>query len=232
MPILSLEDIAIYAPGVSVSSDAYLTGLIARTQAFAESSAGANRKLEATEYTEYYDLHIGYSVADFYLRHSPVLTTPEPVFQNRIGSQWVNLSDPQVVIDGEGRVEISSIYSAGSFTIPFDVYFPNVRLRAIYTSGFDFSASTNDVLTIKAIAGNLAQVIFQADGGANALNSSTADDQFVEEYSIQGGERIRKSPQSAQYTAIGMAAGDKYNKMISQLLLPLKKYAPRAEIVT
>lgn len=232
MPILSLDDMAIYAPGVSVTDDAYLTGLIARVQAFAESSAGANRTLEATEYTEYYDIGIGRSVADFYLKHFPVLTTPTPVFQNRIGSQWVDLVSPDQSVDASGRVEISSIYSAGNFSISFNVAFPCLQVRAIYTAGFDFTASTQDVLSIKAIAGNLAQVIFQADGGAAALSPSTASGQFVEEYSVQGGERVRKSPQSAQFTAIGMAANETYNKMISQLLLPLKKYSPRAETAT
>jgi len=227
MPVLALDELTTYAPGISVSgNEAYFQGLIYRVQAFLESDLGANRPLEVTQFIEHQELSLNYLDPSFYLRHFPVIDPPVPVFEQREGFNWRPLSTtPRVASDG--RVETQSFLTYGFFTMPVSVGFPCFPIRVTYSAGFDFTATTPEVSKIKAIAGNLLQVLFNADGGADALDPTTAVNQSIEEYSVQGGERVRRSERYIDFSTTALAANDLLQPLIKGLLLPLKAYAPR-----
>lgn len=229
MAILQIHELDQYAPGIDISNVAYTTALLARCQGLAESALGANRALEVTEYQEIHDLSAASTSTRFYLYHAPIILSPEPKLQMRQGvpSKWADMNTQGYSIDNRGYVEVSLLL-AGSFRLSLDAMFPRIQVRAVYSSGFDFSATSNDVVLIKSIVAQLAQIIFISDGGSAQLSAESLEDIGIEEFEAKDDSKVKYSQERTKTTTVNLAAEDKLNKAISNILFPLKKYSPRS----
>lgn len=229
MAILTLNDALIYAPAIPVSNTLFAEALLLRCQGLAESPLGANRPLEITEYEEERELTISAVNHEFNLYRSPVLLAPPPILQTQVGiNNWANMNDDNYHVKKDGYCRVSLLMNA-SFSFGHSL---TTRIRALYSAGFDFTQADPDVLLIKSIVGQLAQTLFLAEGGMSQLSPESYTSTQIEEFESKDDSRFKKSKTALDHSAIAMAAGDKLNVAIKNILYPLKKYAPRFVAVT
>lgn len=221
MAILTASDKATFFPSVTLTEDA-LTGLLTRAQVLAESDLGANRPLEQETTVEL--VRISKQFQSGQLARFPVLASPAPVVDVRVGqtktpfgraipqTSWARLPNTSYSIDYEdGRI---NLFVASSFGFSVGLYYAT-EARVEYTSGFDFATNTAEIRSIKAVVGQLATYLWVAEGGA-APSSGTGPITRIDvdgEYSLSFGNGIYNNSDSRQ--------------AMSNILLPLKKYAPR-----
>jgi len=249
MAILTLADLADFAPGIdTTTAPLAVEALLARVQSWCESETGANRPLEVTSHTEILTLPIAQGILG-QLACVPVLESPDPVIQVRQGGPgaWVAIGSESYSIDSKtGELEL---FLTGNSGFNFDLNSgvlgrglapATTDVRAIYSSGWDFTVNTDPVvLQIKALAAQLAQTLWTIEGGTNQYDSAT-----LSNYSGVGEAVVKrfesKSEATIEYHARGsqsssatrsttaLAADQQYLPMIANILFPLKKFQPRS----
>jgi hypothetical protein len=196
MAILMAADQPIYFPEGSVTGAA-LDGLCRVAQSICEGAAGSNRLLELQAFTSIVAVQ---RVERFcYLPFFPVVSVAAVSVRQQADSWgrfvdggWLPLADDEYWLDVEvGRLHFARFAA---------------EARVTYSSGFDFSVSSNpDVVTIKAIAGLVLTHIANNYGGS------------LDNYST--------NPATGTAESRNYARLDTY---LEAILLPLKRYAPRS----
>lgn len=196
MPILIAADQPTYFPNVA-QSGAALTGLLAVAQSLCESSWGANRPLDQQQFTEIISINPLTRTGN--LPNVPVLSSPAPVVSVRVSR------------DSWGRVTTSSWFTldSGGFSVDYEIGQLNLfsmatEAKVSYTAGFDFTQTSQEIQTIKAIAGVVV------DWAARRFYGQL--DSYL------------SNPPAGAVESFNMVRPDTY---LEVALRPLKKYAPR-----
>jgi hypothetical protein len=197
MPVLTAADQPIYFPTVT-QTGAALDGLMALAQALCESSYGANRPLELQQHSEIITINLKYLVGT--LSYYPIAALPSMSVWARIMMdasfgrlslhQWLPLASDDYLLDVEtGELRLGGVAS---------------EVKVVYSAGFDFSLSSAEVKSIKAIAGQALTYFANYQVGLDSYLNNPAGEGGVESYNL-----VRP---------------DQY---LSAILLPLRRYMPR-----
>lgn len=186
MAILSLADLAIYAPTVTITGPA-LTGAILRAQILAEGPMGAHRPLELQQFIETKRLNV--KLGTCLLSYTPVAVVPAPVIEIRQGNyvdsygrehgitDWEVVSANGYQIDPETstlNLLLGSLDDYGRLSARY----PN-EARLTYTSGFDFTLSTTKINEIKAAVGAILEYTSALGGQRQYTKSIKGLDEAV-----------------------------------------------------
>ncbi|MGL4947082.1 MAG: hypothetical protein ACRC4X_05390 [Cetobacterium sp.] len=220
-------------------------------QVLAEGSWGARRPLELQSVTQKIKINRVYQNAR--LPYWPIADLPAPIVKVRHGqpanrwgrfhgvTPWYFLDDPQYWIEENGKIHL---HISHNFSWGHEVGSSNVtELEVTYTAGFDFTQDTPDVRLIKAVVGNLAGFLSDAEGLTNPVDpnditipgTGSALTPFgssigpVEEWDIDDTLKIRYGEKtSAKSLYGGSNPGKSYQSVIEAMLMPLRKYYPRS----
>lgn len=188
MAILTSSDISIYAPSVTLEGDA-LTGVITQAQALAESSLGANRPLELTEFTEV--KRVNRSLQTVYLSYFPVAASPVPLLSVRFGnvrsrfgrpvgiSDWHELSADDYELDPTGQLNLSQ--SSAFWARAVSTGSVSTEIKATYIAGFDFTVDSYEVRQIKSVVGSVI-AFQQSEGSGQGLKSFDYDGEYKKSF--------------------------------------------------
>lgn len=187
MPILTPQEITIYAPQLLLTGAALDSALIS-TQLLIEGALGAKRPLGVTKFTDTLDLS---GDGRAYLSRLPVLQDSQATPINAKirggmlsaygmtanGVQWQDLDADELSIDSvTGEVQVlsfgvlrSSLYTTAPVNPGFRRNRPmqsphSPTLQIEYWAGFDFAVSTPEVETIKQMFGQVL-ALTQSDAG-------------------------------------------------------------------
>lgn len=224
MAILSLQDLAVYAPDVDADN-----GAILKAQMIAEGPNGAHRPLSKTSFTETPRLTNGIAR----LARFPIDTSVALVVQTRgttrfsVNDTWQTIPASDYALDaelGELRIEHLFGYSESSFSVygggaAYNNYPRRTQrrntgpeVRVTYTAGFDFQATpeTPEVQQIKAALAAIAGL--QTSTLSTGLKQDTITDFRSQTYGAE----------VAQLTATGQAS-----TLMGDYLAVFRQYRPR-----
>lgn len=189
MAILTEAELAIYAPSVSLTGDAF-DGAIAYTQMVMESPMGANRPLGLTEFTEI--VRINQRLSTAYPSYFPIAASPAITVEVRIANQvnmyhrgsgvgeWIALGSDAFTLNENGRIDLDLAVIA---FLRRQNFYRNNEARLIYTAGFDFSEATPEVAAIKAIAGQI--LTYQQSPAFTGIKRQKVDKEYEVEFGAQ-----------------------------------------------
>lgn len=205
--LLTPEELLNYVPSLSLSP-LQAEGIILRAQGIAESSYGANRNLEITQYVEEREL---LKVGDFRVPNYPILSDPVLTIEIKdfglLGygglvpqnSNWIPLDPSVYTIDYQlnqvtflntGLINNITVYTNGLSlgvrrprNYPYHQY-PCPRLRITYTAGYDFSpeSTCRDVRVMKSALAAMIEILMTK--GAMGIKSETSDQDKIEYYTV------------------------------------------------
>lgn len=227
MAILAAADQPIFFPSITLTGDA-LTGYLMRVQAIVEGPLGAARPLEQQVFVDHISLNVTTQTAQ--LAYLPIHPTEPITIEVRTSRQqgyglqrgWQALTDQQYFIERDnGGIEVDAQIISG-FTLGRTY---SDKLRATYTSGFDFeghrlnpalftAAQIAEINQIKTVAG-----IFAANYTAFDIANQTL------ETKVEYVGTLRYSDPLTLFK--GSNPGATQASLIENYLLPLKKYLPR-----
>lgn len=173
MPILTSTDKPTYYSEVTAVAP-QLDGLLAIAQAMCESSYGADRPLDITTFTDIVQV---YSSGIAFIKRSPIIAITSVSARSGIGNEWQLLDVDSYSIDIESnQVNFKSFdYWGSKFTRS-----QSMEAKITYSSGFDFTTTTQEVKNIKSICGRIVSYMNQKVAiGQAAVTDSVGFQSFV-----------------------------------------------------
>jgi hypothetical protein len=181
MPILTVPDLATYAPGIPAADRTPVMIVLAESLAFGPNGSG--RRLDRQEITEVRRLASTWEVVP---SHPIVSSLPVKVEwrESKVDNTWYDVAAASVEVS-KNRVRVDSrapIVSAQSGHYgrrpgymqsrrpKFGNAFPELRLT--YTTGIDFTVSTDESEMIKAALGGIMTLQYAASRGLNQMTTS------------------------------------------------------------
>lgn len=225
MAILESDD-PLIPPSLASLGEPQLTNAIAQAQRMAESTMGAGRPLELTAFTEI--LPVSKVMQSAQLAYWPIASDPVPVIEIRQAtttvygraqgvSDWHTLSADEYILDADGKLNLQRGLTGSGFNR--SALFNADEVRAMYTSGFDFSVSSYEVDQIKGAIASImvAQATEQYQSGASKVSVDVDKD-------------VKASVDYKGSASASSAAGDLTNlsgMSLREALLFLRRFQPR-----
>ncbi|MEO0432398.1 MAG: hypothetical protein AAF151_11950 [Cyanobacteria bacterium J06656_5] len=215
MAILTTEELAAYAPGVTGGTDIDI--LVAQTAI--ESWLGF--PIELSERVEILKLTARSKTTQ--LSYHPIADTPAPVIEIRQGNErdrldrqsvvidWVALQSGDYVLDATGLISLNILNSSVSFGFNL---ISATELRATYTAGLDFTQDNPEINALKAATGQI--ITYQnSDQFKSGITEIDIKDQVRKKWTSSGG--------GSGVSAAGQTP--------ESFFRPFQKYKPRSAIL-
>ena len=187
MAILTTEELATYAPGVTGGTDIDI--LVAQTAI--EGRLGF--PIELSERVEILTLTARSKTTQ--LSYHPIADTPAPVLEIRQGNErdrldrqsvltdWVTLQEGDYVLDATGLISLNILNSSVSFSFNL---ISATELRATYTAGLDFTQDNPEINALKAATGQI--ITYQnSDQFKSGITEIDIKDQVRKKWTSSGG---------------------------------------------
>lgn len=221
MAILIADDF----PGGSLTAE-QIDRLIISAQRLAESTLGAGRPLEITEFVDLLPVNKVMQTAQ--LKYWPVLTSPAPIIEVRQSStltygrshgtsQWTQIDADEYILDESGKIHLKIGYSNTGFNR--STLLQSDEVRATYSSGLDFSVPSYEVDQVKSAV--LAVAVAQSSQQYQSnLSKASIEGEVSVQFSTSSGSSSSNSSSAKLANPSGLS--------LQESMEFLKKYSPRA----